>query len=339
MFHGLVNYGTQAGFLAQGLRAEGIDALSVCYHDKFKRKVDTELLHGGGFLIKVCKHFINSICRVFWFFRYNTFHFYYGTTLFPRQWDLPLYRFFGKKVVMEYLGNDVQGYQVSVSKYKWTNINHFIPADQAEAYDRANHKRLRYETEFVDKQLVYAPVNSEFVSGSEVLPLAIDTLDFPFSKMVLSSPIKIMHAPTHRAFKGTDFILDALERLIQEGEPIEIMLVEGVTHEQLKKKYAECHLFIDQIMGGWYGTASIEAMSIGRPVICSIRKEYFQYIDYGEKIPIIHADPDNIYEAIKKLLRDPSSLKALGLKSRQFVEEVHELKKVTKRLIQIYNNL
>jgi hypothetical protein len=31
---------------------------------------------------------------------------------------------------------------------------------------------------------------------------------------------------------------------------------------------------IDQIMAGWYGTASIEAMAIGRPVICFIRESY-----------------------------------------------------------------
>jgi glycosyltransferase involved in cell wall biosynthesis len=92
-------------------------------------------------------------------------------------------------------------------------------------------------------------------------------------------------------------------------------------------------------MGGWYGTASIEAMAIGRPVVCSIRSEYFNYIDYGQIIPIIHSDPDNIYEVLKNVLSNPEKLKEIGIKSRRFVEEIHDLKKVTQKLIKIYQNL
>ena len=56
VFHGLVNYGMQAGVFANELRNKGIDALSVSNSDSFKRLIDVELPHGGSFFIKIIKH-------------------------------------------------------------------------------------------------------------------------------------------------------------------------------------------------------------------------------------------------------------------------------------------
>ena len=122
VFHGIVNYGTQAGLLAKGLRDEGIEALSVSAPDRFKRKIDIELLQGNRYSFRGIRILIWNLLRSFyWFCKFDIFHFYYGTSLLPNQLDLPLYKFFGKKVVMEYLGSDVQGYEFSVKKYKYRN--------------------------------------------------------------------------------------------------------------------------------------------------------------------------------------------------------------------------
>src|SRR5690606_29311649 len=118
-----------------------------------------------------------------------------------------------------------------------------------------------------------------------------------------------------------------------------IMLVENVPHKELKERYKDCDIFIDQVLSGWYGTAAIEAMAIGRPVICYYREEYFQYINYGKKIPIINANCNNIYEVLKDLLCSKQNLQDIGLKSRKFVEDVHDIKKITERLIKEYNSL
>jgi len=64
-----------------------------------------------------------------------------------------------------------------------------------------------------------------------------------------------------------------------------MLLVENISHSELKEKYKECDIFVDQIVGGWYGTASIEAMAIGRPTVCFLRESYFEYIDFGPSIP------------------------------------------------------
>jgi glycosyltransferase involved in cell wall biosynthesis len=147
-----------------------------------------------------------------------------------------------------------------------------------------------------------------------------------------------MHAPTNRGNKGSKYILDAIDKLIEEKYPIKKLLIENVTHNELKKCYKECDIFVDQILSGWYGTASIEAMAIGRPTVCFIRESYFQYINYGTEIPIINAQPSNIYEVLKTLIENKEQFTEIGERSRKFVEKYHDVKSVTKRLIDIYKN-
>lgn len=341
IFHGLVNYGIQSGLFARELRNLGYDAISVTYPDSFKRITDVELKHGGNFFQKIIKHSWNYLFRIMCFFKYDLFHFYYGTSLLPNQMDLPFYKMFGKKVIMEYLGNDIQGYQLSVEKYKWTNVSFMMSQEQGKIYDQRITNRYNREKKYIDKSLVCAPCYSEFAPKSEVLPLAIDSDRFKFAPLPrFDGQIRIMHAPTHRGFKGTDFIMQAIKRLKMEGYNIQFDLVENVTHDELLERYKLCHLFIDQIMGGWYGTASIEAMAIGRPVVVSIRPDYFEYIDFADRIPAIHADPDLIYEVLKITLENGIEfLMEKGKQSRQFVEMYHDVKVVTKKLINFYSRL
>jgi glycosyltransferase involved in cell wall biosynthesis len=341
IFHGRVNHGTQAGLFAQELRKNGYMALSVVHPDPFKRITDIELKHGGNFFQRLYNHLWNFLFRISCLFKFDIYHFYYGETLLPYQIDLPILRFFNKKIVMEYLGNDIQGYQQSVEKYKWTNINHMMNADEGAQYDIVIKRRYENEQKFVHKSLVCSPMYSEFAPNAEVLPLAIDVSQFLFNNLPeFNGTFKIMHAPTHRGFKGTNFIESAINKLKTEGYAIDFDLVEGVTHSELVTRYKMCHLFIDQIMGGWYGTASIEAMAIGRPVIVSIRESYFPYIDFGQEIPAIHADPDNIYEVLKNTLdKGFDYLVDKGKAGRTFVEKYHDVKIVTQKLISIYNQL
>jgi antigen flippase len=340
VFHGLVNYGTQAGILARALRALGCDAISVTYPDAFQRITDVQLRSGGNLFQKVGRHLWNYWFQLRCFFRYDIFHFYYGTSLLPRQWDLPFYHMFGKQVILEYLGNDIQSYELSIQKYRWTNVKFMMSPEEGKAADAKIKRRLAFESQYASRTLVCAPVYSEFAPNSTVLPLAIDLAELPLRRFPnFEGVFKLLHAPTDRNFKGTKFIIEAIEKLISGGYPVELTIAENISHAELLKKYHECHLFIDQILGGWYGTAAIEAMACGRPVVCSIRQSYFVHIGYGSQIPIIDADPDTIYPALAQLLdRGIEELQKLGLRSRQFVEQVHDSRKVATELLQIYES-
>jgi len=342
VFHGMVNYGTQAGLLSRGLRIANIKALSVSYYDRFNRVCDIVLPKSNyKNLYQKAIHYIKSLKdRLNWFREYNIFHFYFGTSLLPYQLDLPFYKIFRKKVIMEYLGNDVQLYKKSIERYDITNQKYYIKKIDGLKADRKKIFRLWFESFFVDKQLVCAPYLSEFVPRSIVFPLAIDVSEYPYTpKKIFTNEIIIMHAPSHRGNKGTIYILEAIDRLKNKGYNIKFLLVENVLHSKLKEKYIQCDIFVDQLVAGWYGTASIEAMAIGRPVVCFLRESYFKYIDYGDFIPIINANPLTIYDVLEKLILENYKLSEIGRKSREFVEKIHSLDICIEKLINIYNKL
>ncbi len=96
----------------------------------------------------------------------------------------------------------------------------------------------------------------------------------------------------------------AIKRLIDEGYPVILKIAEGLTHTELFDEYKKCDIFIDQISVGWYGTAALEAMAVGRPTCAYIDERYFQYIDYANEIPIININKDNITEKLRNLLQN-----------------------------------
>ena len=199
IFHGIINYGTQAGLFANELRKRNFVSFSIGIPDPFKRRIDFELLHGGNFPQKAIKHLFNVVIKWYCFFKYNTFHFYFGKTLFDSKIDLPLYRFFGKRVVMEYLGNDIHLYSVLVDRYQLPSEHTF--AQNIEEHDQKTVKRFNYEKQFIDKMLVCSPCYAEFADDAETLTLALDIDRYEFKLPIIGNKIIIMHVKLKLGFK------------------------------------------------------------------------------------------------------------------------------------------
>lgn len=341
VFHGLVNYGTQAGLFARGLRAAGVHAYSLTSPDAFDRITDQCLRNGGSPARRLLNSIHNYLTRSACLFRYDIFHFYFGTSLWPKQLDLRLLKALNRPIIMEYLGLDIQEYQKSISNYRWTNMAGRLSASEGAVHDAAIRRRAKFEQTVCSKRLVCAPVYSEFAPGAEVLPLAIDVAKWkPTPLPAFNGVFKLLHLPTHKGNKGTNYIIDAVSRLKSEGHPIDLKIVQGVSHSSLHELYSSCHLFVDQILGGWYGTASIEAMSCGRPVVVSIRDIYRGLVPFGNVVPAIDADPDTIYLNLKSLIQAGyPRLVEVGLESRRFVEKFHDIEPVVDKLVSIYDEL
>ena len=337
VFHGIINYGTQAGLFSAALRKRGIDSFSLGWPDPFKRQIDFELLHGGNLIEKSLRHFVNILLKIKCFISYNTFHFYYGKTLFDSKIDLRFYKFFGKKVVMEYLGNDIHLHTVLIERYQLPKSHDFNlrPLEN----DKETKERYEFEKKFIDKILVCSPCYAEFADDAETLTLAIEVEKYPIQELTIPDKIVIMHAPTDRVFKGSQIIEGAIAKLQNEGYPIEYNMVQGVTHAQLIEQYKKAHIFIDQISTGWYGTASIEAMALGIPTMVFYDPLYSKYIDYFDEIAAINITEKTIYSELKKLLDNKQDLPFLSKKMRAFVEKHHNVDNITNRLIEIYQGL
>ena len=147
--------------------------------------------------------------------------------------------------------------------------------------------------------------------------------------------LTILHAPNHKALKGTNYFKNAVDELKEEGFSVELKVAEKVSNLQIKTLMESVDLVADQLVIGWYAMFAIEAMAMGKPVLCYLREDLKQfYINAGlianDEIPIIECSPSTVKEVIRKFAIHREALNEIGKRSQAFVEKHHSLEKVGK---------
>lgn len=152
----------------------------------------------------------------------------------------------------------------------------------------------------------------------------------------------VLHAPSHRAVKGTGYLIDAVNRLRSEGIDFRFTLVEGVTHEEAKRLYEGADLLVDQLLAGWYGALAVELMALGKPVISYIREEDLKFIPSQMRadLPVISCPAGAIYDVLRRWLTCPQHERdAAGQASRAFVERWHDPHRIASDLMRDYERV
>jgi glycosyltransferase involved in cell wall biosynthesis len=88
---------------------------------------------------------------------------------------------------------------------------------------------------------------------------------------------------------------------------------------------AQADIVVEQLRYGWWGSTGVETMALGKPVICYLRpswKEFFfaTFPEY-ERLPIIEASVDTVYDSLKLLVENEEYRLRLGRESRVFAEK------------------
>ena len=124
---------------------------------------------------------------------------------------------------------------------------------------------------------------------------------------------------------------------LQKEVPLDYRRVQQLSHQQAVQLYKQADIIIDQILCGAYGNLSVEAMALGKPVICYIRPDLVDH--YPKNLPIVSANPDTLFDVLKDLIRDQERRSHLGRLGRSYVEEYHDASKVIHQLINIYEEV
>ena len=146
--------------------------------------------------------------------------------------------------------------------------------------------------------------------------------------------LRVAHAPNHGHFKGTRILVEAIDRLIHEGEKIELVSVQGVPNEKVIELFGGSHIVADQFVAGFHGYTALEAMALGRPVLCFLRND--QMMVDPATCPIINTRPEQIYDVLKRCLRGEIDLHESGKNGRIYVEQHYSLEAVAARLGRLY---
>ncbi|HZU20755.1 MAG TPA: glycosyltransferase family 4 protein [Gaiellaceae bacterium] len=238
----------------------------------------------------------------------DVFHFYFGLTLIPKSVQFPVLRALRKKSVFHYLGSDIRGKTPAQLAY----------GKRADAEIVGSYDALRW------------------VPEAHVVPPGLDLRPFaPVPPSDNPRPL-VVHAPSSREKKGTQFVIDACERL-----PVELDVVEGVPHDEARARYARADIVVDQLQAGWHGVFALEAMALGKPVVAYLKPDVVERSakGFGVRVPIVPATKDTLVEALRPLVERPALRREIGAASRAYVEQVHDVDAVADRLIDIYRSL
>jgi len=159
-----------------------------------------------------------------------------------------------------------------------------------------------------------------------------------------STRLRILHAPNHPNIKGTDALIAAIEQLKSEGLDIELILLRGVPNSEIREAMADADLVADQFVIGWYAMFAIEAMAMGKPVLCYLREDLIElYVKAGlvaeDEIPLINTDLRDIAAKIRWAYHNREEIRALGRKGREFVKMHHSTEYVGSVFAEILNEI
>lgn len=252
--------------------------------------------------------------------------------------DLPILKRMGKSVFVTFQGDDARQGDYCRQNFEITFANRVEPGYYSSQSDKAKRRRIESISRYVDG--IYA-LNPDLLhvlpARAQFLPYA--TVDLtkwkPIRDRVLSQIPVIVHAPTHRLVKGTDIVLEVISRLRSEGCQLEFVLVEGLSHSQVRSLFERADLCIDQLFAGWYGGLAVEMMALGKPVISYLRESDLKFIpeEMRKDLPVINAHPNELYYTLKRWLALPrQECEEQGRKSRAFVEKWHDPRRIAAKL-------
>jgi glycosyltransferase involved in cell wall biosynthesis len=260
--------------------------------------------------------------------RYDVFHFNFGQTLLQVRRlgrvvdELPLLRRLGKTVIVTYQGCDVRPFERCFCRQATC-------AAEAPYRQPAADRALRY----ADRVCYLNPDLGQWLPGARFVPYS--NVDVHAIAPAPAPPdreeIVVVHAPTNRAVKGSRHVVEAIDTLRAEGVRVRLELLEDMSHGEVRERTAQADLVVDQLLIGWYGGYAVEAMALGKPVLCAIDEATNPF---GADLPIVHATPVTLAERVRELVGDAERRRALGAASRRFAETVHDPRAVARAVLE-----
>ena len=346
ILHAPTAVGECGWYLAKNERKLGLDSTCVVYYDTiFKPLCDVNLhLEKYTGILRKAKEtsfFVKAIGK------YDVFHFNFGRSLlsYPKldllSIDLPMLRHLRKKIFVTFQGCDARQRSFCIKKFDISACADCVECSKE--MDAAKQKNIKWFGFYAHKAFFHNPDHGYVIPNAEFRPYCKVDLDewAPIRTSEESSKtLRILHAPTGRSIKGTRYICDAIDKLKKEYDFIDFALVENIPYSQVKRFYESMDILIDQLLIGWYGGVAVEAMALGKPVVSYIRKEDLRFIPSGmkEDLPIINANPDNIYDVLKEFIERREVLQSIGEESRAYVERWHNPIRIAEKMRDYYES-
>ncbi|WP_417412019.1 glycosyltransferase [Hoeflea sp.] len=283
--------------------------------------------------------------------RFDVFIMGAGSSFFGLR-ELPLLKWLGKTVIYTLHGTDARPPYID---------GFFSPADYgltptvsrtenqaavlAEAHSVVTETRLNFvrKVERHASFVLCAPSYAQFLSRPFVNFYAIGLpTEVPFGINTTIQPVRdtvrILHAPSHAAGKGTTEIRGVINRLKDSGLAIDYEEISGRPNIEVFEAITRCDLVIDQFYADTPMAAfPAEAAAMGRPAVVG---GYFsdrakEEITTAFLPPSAFCLPNNMDDTVARMLQEPDERRRLGEAAKGFVSNEWSSVKVAERMFEL----
>lgn len=241
----------------------------------------------------------------------------------------------GKKIVVFFMGDEQRRKTAYEQEMKLFGIPSYFR--HAESNFEKSLKRLNFTLRYLRNAEKFADVIYSLPNQSQLSLRPYSHLYIPVDTRIIEEKTEqrkipvIAHAPSNRLVKGTDFILNALDKLKNEGVEFELRLIENVPYRQALKMYTDSDILIGELFIPTGGKLDREALAAGKVVLSSARRDYIDGLPAD--CPIIDVNPETVYDELKKIILDYPRRVELAKLGRSFVEKYHDISAVCRDVL------
>lgn len=202
-----------------------------------------------------------------------------------------------------------------------------------------NYKVAQLVDGIIPSTYSYRLAYKNFVNLKDTIPFPVNLEKIKLTEQIfIDGKVTILHGLLRPGFKGTKFIIPAMEKLKKKyPDKVEIIIDGKMPFENYKKILSEVNILVDQALSYEYGMNALYAMAMGKVVLSGNEPESRE--DIGrEDIPVINILPneDDIYSKLEKLILNKDQIIKTGRESRKFVEEVHDSVLIAKKYLEAW---
>lgn len=189
----------------------------------------------------------------------------------------------------------------------------------------------------------YIPYESAFADKLAFIPFPVESrrteVHHPSAEGKVRFFIGIQRART--AYKGTDIMLRALERIVSDYPDLcEMVKVESVPFPTYRKLLKDSDVILDQLYSYTPGMNALEAMAQGLVVVGGGEPENYEILGEEDLRPIVNVLPDeeSVYQALKNILTHRDRLPRLSADSLAYIQRHHDKVLVARRYVDFWTS-
>jgi hypothetical protein len=365
VFVGPVNIAGIASRLADGLRQCDVEAEAIlAWPDKFQysRTKSKYLLfwqwagekrQAASAKTKLQKIFFVILHKLIGFlvlpwalWKFDAFIFLFAQTITDSFIELKLLKLFKKRLIFVYLGSDVRPPYMDGGRFP--EGTPLPDANSLRALTQEKKSLVRRQESFADF-VVNSPFCAQFQEKHFVnwfmMGIPFEAAVHPrkqiFEPNRTHGSVRILHSPSSAAVKGTHRILAILDQLKVKGLDFELVLLQGLSNDEVIEEIRRCDFVIDQLFADTpMAVFATEAALFGKPAVVggyAAKTNGRLFANYGQP-PSLFVSPSEMITAIEKLIVDKNYREQLGKEAATFVKQHWNSIAVARRYLKLLNN-